>query len=143
MKKIILLISFILIPVLSIAQDLFIQNNPYDNAEDFVKDRNAFNRERWFNEQRMYPLNYFPENAYGKALDTRNELRNNNGYFMNSSNSWTSIGPTSGSYFSYGNTWRRLQWPCYKMSCRCCVMRLTQALYYKHLCGYIPYYMRQ
>ncbi|MBK6537930.1 MAG: T9SS type A sorting domain-containing protein [Ignavibacteria bacterium] len=108
MKKIILLISFILIPVLSIAQDLFIQNNPYDNAEDFVKDRNAFNRERWFNEQRMYPLNYFPENAYGKALDTRNELRNNNGYFMNSSNSWTSIGPTSGSYFSYGNISSRI-----------------------------------
>ncbi|MBS1550684.1 MAG: T9SS type A sorting domain-containing protein [Bacteroidetes bacterium] len=108
MSKLILLISFILLPVLTFAQDLYIENNPYDNAGDLIKERNAFKRERWFNEQRMYPLNHFPENAYGKALDQRNKLRESKGYFTASENSWINIGPTSGSYFSYGNISSRI-----------------------------------
>lgn len=103
MRTILLLLALILIPSLSTAQDLFIQNNPYENAEDFQKERNAFKRERWFNEQRMYPNNYFPDDAYGKALDQRDLLRQAQGYFINSRNTWVNMGPTSGYYFAYGN----------------------------------------
>ncbi|MEO8210604.1 MAG: hypothetical protein ABI840_08575, partial [bacterium] len=108
MRTIILLFALIIIPSLSIAQDLFIQNNPYESAEDFVKGRNAFKRERWFNEQRMYPNNFFPDNAYGNALNQREQLRQDQGFFINSRNLWVNIGPTSGYYFSYGNIASRI-----------------------------------
>jgi len=108
MTKIFLLFAFLTIPLISIAQDLYIENNPYENAEDFVKQRNAFKRERWFYEQRMYPNNFLPKNGYSNAMHQRDLLRQSQGYFLDSRNTWTNIGPTSGFYFAYGNIASRI-----------------------------------
>lgn len=96
-------------------QEFLIQNNPYDDAPEVIKERNAFKRERWFYEQRMYPNNYIPEDAYKKALEQRNQLREKQGFFSQRSdekgvyvNSWKSIGPSPGYYSSYGNISSRI-----------------------------------
>jgi len=106
MKLLVLPLALLLVHS-AYAQDLFIPNNPYDQADETVKRQNAFNRERWFYEQRMYPGNSLPEDAYAKALRQRDELRNRQGFFANNV-VWTNIGPTSGYYFSYGNISSRI-----------------------------------
>lgn len=85
------------------SQDLMIENNPYDKADDYTKSKNSFNRERWFYEQRMYPNNFIPDDAYGKAVEQRNSLRTTNGFAFDNAVTWTNIGPTPGYYFSYTN----------------------------------------
>ncbi|HRF66768.1 MAG TPA: T9SS type A sorting domain-containing protein [Ignavibacteria bacterium] len=85
------------------SQELIIQDNPYEKADDYTKTKKSFNRERWFYEQRMFPNNYLPDDAYGKAIEQRNSLRNINGFAFDNAVTWTSIGPTSGFYFSYSN----------------------------------------
>jgi hypothetical protein len=92
----------------SFAQDLQIPGNPYDAVDEAVARSNAFKRERWFYEQRMYPFNSVPKDAYAKALQQRNELRRTRGFFHGNSVTWTSIGPMSGFYFSYGNISSRI-----------------------------------
>jgi hypothetical protein len=87
----------------SIAQDLVIENNPYDKADEYTKTKNSFNREKWFYEQRMYPYNQLPEDAYGKAVEQRNAMRKTNGFAFNNAAPWVNIGPTSGFYFGYTN----------------------------------------
>lgn len=84
-------------------QDLMIRDNPYDNADEFIKKRNSFNRERWFYEQRMYPYNSIPDDAYGKAYEQKMQMRTQYGYAFDNSVMWTSIGPSPGGYFSYSN----------------------------------------
>jgi hypothetical protein len=83
-------------------QDLSIPDNPYDAADEATKQRKAFLRERWFYEQRMYPFNRLPDDAYGKAMRQRDEMRQMQGFRENLV-TWTNLGPTSGYYFSYGN----------------------------------------
>ena len=107
MKKIILFIFIITFPVILFSQDLYIPDNPYDKADDYTKTRNAFNRERWFYEQRMFPYNFIPAGVYEKAHKQKLELKNSQGYFMNSNN-WVSLGPTPGYYFNYGNICSRI-----------------------------------
>jgi len=85
------------------AQDLIISDNPYDNADSYNKKKNAFNREKWFYEQRMYPYNFIPDNAYENAIRQKENLRNKNGFYFNKEVNWINIGPTPGYYFSYGN----------------------------------------
>ena len=101
--------------VMIFAQDLFIPNNPYEDVPDVISQRKSFNRERWFNEQRMYPNNYIPEDAYKNAIEQRNELRGRQGFYLNSTNNidvtfspWKSIGPTPGYYSSYTNISSRI-----------------------------------
>jgi hypothetical protein len=102
-------IFIVFIGSLGVAQDLSIPDNLYDKADEYTKQRNAFNRERWFYEQRMYPFNTFPEDAYSNALQQRNRLRAVRGFFSDRSQAiWTNIGPTSGFYFSYGNISSRI-----------------------------------
>jgi len=97
-----LLPLFMLITGSLLAQDLPLPDNPYDAADEVTKRRNAFLRERWFYEQRMYPFNRLPDDAYGNALRQRDELRRAQG-FRDNTITWTSLGPISGYYFSYGN----------------------------------------
>ncbi|MBI5404422.1 MAG: T9SS type A sorting domain-containing protein [Ignavibacteriae bacterium] len=85
------------------SQDLYIPNNPYDNVDLYNSKKNAFNRERWFYEQRMYPNNYIPDNAYENAFKQKEMLFKKSGYFFSKDINWVSIGPTPGFYFSYGN----------------------------------------
>lgn len=91
-----------------LAQDLQIPDNPYDAASESVRRSNAFKRERWFYEQRMYPFNTIPKDAYENALAERDRLRGARGFFLGNSAAWTSIGPTCGYYFSYGNISSRI-----------------------------------
>lgn len=107
MKNTIILLFF-LITSLSFSQELFIRDNPYDNADSYNLKKNAFNRERWFYEQRIYPNNFIPENAYEKAYNQKLLLRDRNGYYFDNTASWTNIGPTPGYYFSYGNISSRI-----------------------------------
>jgi len=109
MKNFILVLLFILSPVILLSQDLLIPDNIYDKADEQTKMRKAFNRERWFFEQRMYPNNFIPDGAYAKAQQERDLLRNTQGYFYNSKTvNWTNLGPTPGYYFSYGNISSRI-----------------------------------
>ena len=85
------------------SQEILIDNNPYDKADDYTKTKKSFNREKWFYEQRMYPNNYLPEDAYGKAYEQRENLRNTQGFAFDNAVTWTNIGPTSGFYFAYTN----------------------------------------
>jgi hypothetical protein len=80
-----------------------IENNPYDKADDFTKTKKSFNRERWFYEQRMFPNNYIPQDAYSKAIEQKNELRKKNGFAFSNAAPWLNIGPTPGYYFAYSN----------------------------------------
>ncbi|MBM2840024.1 MAG: hypothetical protein HW412_552 [Bacteroidetes bacterium] len=92
-----------------VAQDLSILNNLYEKADEYTKHRNAFNRERWFYEQRMYPFDRLPEDAYKNALQQRDQMRAQRGFFSSQSQvTWTNIGPTSGYYFAYGNISSRI-----------------------------------
>lgn len=97
------------------SQDLFIQDNPYDNAPDEISQRNSFKRERWFFEQRMFPNNYIPQDSYENAVGQRNQLRERQGFYINSNKNtdvtfspWKSIGPSPGFYSSYGNISSRI-----------------------------------
>ena len=97
------------------AQDLIIANNPYENVPEEISQRKSFNREKWFYEQRMYPNNFIPENAYKNAIEQRNELRDRQGFYINSSKNtevtfspWKNIGPTPGYYSSYTNISSRI-----------------------------------
>lgn len=85
------------------SQDLFIPDNPFEKADDYTKSKKSFNRERWFYEQRMYPNNYIPEDAYGKAYEQKMAMRNTLGFAFNRGVTWSNIGPTPGFYFSYSN----------------------------------------
>ncbi|MCE1164305.1 MAG: T9SS type A sorting domain-containing protein [Bacteroidetes bacterium] len=104
MSKFHYLILIMLSPLLLTAQEFSFTGSPYNNADDFTKSSVPFNRERWFYEQRMYPEGFIPQGAYERAMKQRDELRKQNGFFMNPSDVyWTNIGPTPGYYFNYGN----------------------------------------
>ena len=107
MKKHYILLLMLLFPITIFAQDLNIPNNIYDKADEQTKTRKAFNRERWFFEQRMYPNNYIPDGAYEKAQNEKAQLMQNNG-FLYPNAYWTNLGPTPGYYFSYGNISSRI-----------------------------------
>lgn len=97
-----ILLAVVLISGNLSSQDLPIMDNPYEVVGKEIQQRNAFLRERWFYEQRMYPFNSIPEDAYGKALSQRDALKRSKGFHDNTI-TWSNIGPTPGYYFSYGN----------------------------------------
>ncbi len=91
------------------AQDLTIPDNPYEITDSEASGRKAFLRQRWFYEQRMYPDNFIPEDAYGKAVRQKDLLRTSRGFSMTGLfDTWTSIGPTTGFYFDYSNITSRM-----------------------------------
>lgn len=87
----------------SLSQDLNIPDNPYDKADEITKSRKSFNRERWFYEQRMFPNNFIPQNAYENAVKQKNELRKTSGFAFTNAAPWINLGPTPGYYFAYSN----------------------------------------
>jgi len=77
------------------SQELPIPDNPFDKADDKISKRNSFNREKWFYEQRMYPFNHLPQDAYTGAVNRRNNMRLQSGFEFDNV-TWISIGPTPG-----------------------------------------------
>jgi hypothetical protein len=108
MKNLLSIPIFLLLCVSVLAQDLSIPNNVYDRADEEIAKKNSFKRERWFFEQRMYPNNFIPADAYKIAYDQRENLRQSNGFYNDNTNTWINLGPTSGAYFDYGNISSRI-----------------------------------
>ncbi len=111
MKIMVYFVSVLLLLVtsLSFSQDLQISDNPYDKADEQTKSRKAFQREKWFYEQRMYPYNYINPDAYENALKQKQELKIQRGFSMQGVfDTWTSLGPRTGFYFSYSNITSRM-----------------------------------
>ena len=110
MNKIIFLFlnALLYLTVSVYSQDLNIKNNPYDKADEHTKTKKSFNRERWFYEQRIYPNNYIPADAYAKSIDQKNALRDSKGFKFDPETTWRNIGPTPGTYFSYASVSGRI-----------------------------------
>lgn len=87
----------------SLPEGLNIKNNPFENVPEMVKRTKPFQRERWFYEQRMYPFNFIPENAYANSLFQKNLMQTDN-----MAAPWVSIGPTPQFYFNMYNTTGRV-----------------------------------
>ena len=86
-----------------------IKNSPFNNAPENVRDTKAFQRAKYFYEQRMYPNNFIPKDAYEKAYRQKEELKNSSGYAMTGPfDSWTNIGPTTGFLFGWENISSRI-----------------------------------
>ena len=72
-------------------------------------------REWWFYEQRTYPEDFIPVDAYKNSMDQRQVLREYNQQLVSSDEidsipqfNWVSLGPTPGAYFNYGNISSRI-----------------------------------
>jgi photosystem II stability/assembly factor-like uncharacterized protein len=106
MKALFSFILFLIIAGNSFPQvtytDILIENSVYSEAPEYIQQTKPFIRQRWFFEQRAYPNNFIPQNAYANAMIQRDILRQQNSDNMPNIN-WVSLGPTPGYYFNYGN----------------------------------------
>ncbi|NWG29010.1 MAG: T9SS type A sorting domain-containing protein [Ignavibacteriaceae bacterium] len=106
MKVFFYLILFLIVADNSLPQttytDILIENSVYSEAPAEIQQTKPFIRQRWFFEQRAYPNNFIPQDAYANAMIQRDELRIQNADRIPAIN-WVSLGPTPGYYFSYGN----------------------------------------
>ncbi len=84
-----------------------LDNTVYSNAPEQIKHSKAFIREWRFFEQRAYPNNYIPVDAYKNAIEQRNALREKNNY-ADGGVTWVSLGPSPGEYFNYGKISSRI-----------------------------------
>lgn len=88
-------------------QEIYNIKSALDNVNEEIKSKNSYNREKWFYEQRIYPLGFIPKNAYLNAYQKKLELRFSKGYYLSSYN-WVNIGPTPGFNQNYGNVSSRI-----------------------------------
>ena len=113
------LLLILFLPIFVDAQqqytDLLKPQSVFTDAPSEVKSRKAFMRQWWFYEQRSYPGDMIPENAYKNANDQKEMLRQTNAQLLLTDNSfniptfnWVSLGPTPGAYFNYGNISSRI-----------------------------------
>lgn len=104
---IIVLTSSFLFPQLRYTDQLK-PNSIFTEAPEDVKNTKPFMRQWWFYEQRSYPNDFVPEDAYDKALNEREQLRVNYSEENIPDFAWVSLGPTPGAYFGYGNISSRI-----------------------------------
>ncbi|BDQ01589.1 T9SS type A sorting domain-containing protein [Ignavibacterium sp.] len=83
-------------------------NSMFTEAPDDIKNTKPFMRQWWFYEQRSYPNDFIPENAYENALMEKNQLRMTYEETTIPNFTWVSLGPTPGAYFGYGNISSRI-----------------------------------
>jgi hypothetical protein len=109
MKKILLLMFFtaFLLNGQTVYKDYLNKNSIYTDAPEEIKNRKPFIREWKFYDDRAFPYDSIPADAYTKAVNQRNELRVQNEK-IRETGTWVSLGPTSGYYFSYGNISSRI-----------------------------------
>ena len=106
MTKIITVILFLLVTTVY-AQDTEENITRYDNAPQDVNSRNSFQREKWFYEQRIFPYDKIPTDAYNRAFNQKMYLLNSTGIYDNT-NEWLSIGPTPAVNTFYSNVSSRV-----------------------------------
>ncbi|GAB4299957.1 MAG: hypothetical protein Kow0098_26900 [Ignavibacteriaceae bacterium] len=87
-------------------KDRLLSDTYFDNAPEEIKTTKPFIRQLWFFEQRAYPYQTIPENAYENAIRQRDQLRLVQ--VNNPAVTWVSLGPTPGYYFNYGNISSRI-----------------------------------
>ena len=113
------LIAVIILSIFTTAQvqytDLLKPQSIYTDAPIEIKSRKAFMREWWFYEQRTFPEDFIPVDAYKNSLEQKDLLRQSNEQLVLTDNTfniptfnWISLGPTSGAYFNYGNISSRI-----------------------------------
>ncbi|MBS4036411.1 MAG: hypothetical protein KGZ85_18260 [Ignavibacterium sp.] len=88
--------------------DELMPNGIFSQVPDDIRHSKPYLRVRWFYEQRAYPYDYIPENAYKNSIDEKDALRNG----LNERDipifNWVSLGPTPGYYYAYGNISSRI-----------------------------------
>jgi len=77
--------------ILSFSQILVAQESE-ENDSTLIK------RAQYFSLQRKFPTDTIPMNAFQTAIQGRDNIRQQNGLYMNISNNWTSVGPMPGYY---------------------------------------------
>lgn len=96
-----LYLCFILIFALTFftySQELYFQ---FENIESETENTSS-KRMKWFYEQRMYPNNFLPEDAYKNSLKQKWEIRKNSEAIRNSIGSWAPLGPVPGTFGGWG-----------------------------------------
>jgi photosystem II stability/assembly factor-like uncharacterized protein len=110
MKTFTILLSLILLQTIFAQvsyRNQLLENTVYSNAPEQIKHSKAFIREWRFFEQRAYPNNFIPADAYEKSIEQRDALRIKNNY-ADGNVTWVSLGPSPGAYFNYGNISSRI-----------------------------------
>ncbi len=80
----------------------------FTEAPEDIKNTKPFMRQWWFYEQRSYPYDFIPDDAYKNALIERQQLRLTYEQENIPDFNWVSLGPTPGAYFGYGNISSRI-----------------------------------
>jgi photosystem II stability/assembly factor-like uncharacterized protein len=88
--------------------DELMPNSVFSDQPDQIRHSKPYLRYRWFYEQRAYPHDNIPENAYKNSIDQRDLLRNSYDEKDIPNFNWVSLGPTPGAYFGYGNISSRI-----------------------------------
>ncbi|MBS1551300.1 MAG: hypothetical protein JST15_04430 [Bacteroidetes bacterium] len=91
------------------SQEIKNSQSPYFGVDKITEESNAFQREKWFYSQRMYPFNSIPPGAYENAINQRDRLRKQKGFSLTGVfDTWTNIGPRTGFYFGWANITSRI-----------------------------------
>ncbi|MFO7524610.1 MAG: T9SS type A sorting domain-containing protein [Ignavibacteriaceae bacterium] len=94
------------IPIRSM--DELMPNSVFSDVPNDIRHSKPYLRQRWFLEQRAYPYDHIPADAYTKSLEQKDALRNSYGERTIPNFNWVSLGPTPGAYFGYGNISSRI-----------------------------------
>lgn len=90
------------------SMDELMPNSIFSEVPDDIRHSKPYLRHRWFYEQRAYPHDYIPEDAYIKSLVQKDNLRNSYNPRDIPNFNWVNLGPTPGYYFAYGNISSRI-----------------------------------
>ena len=85
----------------------FAQQIDFNSVPGEVKQRNSFQREKWFYEQRIFPGNNLAGDLYLNALSQKQIVRSQAGYY-DGFNQWVNLGPTPAYNINYGNVSSRI-----------------------------------
>lgn len=112
MKKIFVLLMIVLLNDLTAPQIKYTDHlkpvSIFTETPDDIKNTKPFMRQWWFYEQRSYPNDFIPENAYENALMEKYQLRLSYQENTVPNFTWVSLGPSPGAYFGYGNISSRI-----------------------------------
>lgn len=90
------------------SQDELMPNSIFSQIDDHIRNSKPYLRHRWFYEQRAFPNDYIPEDAYKNSIDQKNKLSKSLTDQSFENFNWINLGPTPGYYFSYGNISSRI-----------------------------------